>query len=373
MKIRRRSAFTLIELLVVIAIIAILIALLLPAVQQAREAARRTHCRNNLKQMGIAMHNYHDVYMRFPIGISVNGDEYDSMGNQTRVAMFDYFANAFAYMLPYLDEANVQDLYNFKRPWEAQSSVIASHIITPYSCPSSLVRQPISEERLGPVLALFSAPVGNIYGTTDYILCKGVTDAWCITPEMIPADERGMFNFNLDVAVKDVIDGTSNTIAIGEGASGSNFPLCTVNDDPTDPTSNCPVVTDSSGNGYSAANAWIIPQPAHAGTAQFEVVGTNVFGSTWHPINKNPVNDTFIGYFDPGTFMTTDPENCTNSWDGGEHRTSGFRSNHTGGAFFLRVDGSVSFISENIGLDIFRATSTIQGKELQTVPGGLIE
>ncbi len=370
---RRRSAFTLIELLVVIAIIAILIALLLPAVQQAREAARRTHCRNNLKQMGIAMHNYHDVYFMFPIGISVNGDEFDAMGNQTRVAMFDYFANAFAYMLPYLDQENVQNLYDFTRPWEQQSPNVATHFISTYTCPSSAVQQPITETRLGPVLALFGAPVGNEYATTDYILCKGVTDAWCINPENVPADERGMFDFNMGIAVKHFLDGTSNTFAIGEGASGTNFPLCTMNVDPTDPTSDCPVALDSSGQGYSANNAWIIPQPAHAGTALFEVVGTNVFGSTFHPINKNPVNDTFIGYFDPGTFMTTDATNCTNSWDGGEHRTSGFRSNHTGGAMFLRADGSVQFVSENIGLDLYRATSTHAGREIDTIPGGIVD
>ena len=97
---RRRSAFTLIELLVVIAIIAILIALLLPAVQQAREAARRTQCKNNLKQLGLALHNYHDVFNTLPYGVrnSAAGDNWGS--------------SFFLSLLPYVEQANAYSRVN---------------------------------------------------------------------------------------------------------------------------------------------------------------------------------------------------------------------------------------------------------------------
>src|SRR6187401_1277341 len=102
---KTRRAFTLIELLVVIAIIAILIALLLPAVQQAREAARRTQCKNNMKQIGLALHNYHDTYLRFPsaFGIqSLNGGGAERWGHSQWVAL-----------LPYYDQAPLYSQWNF--------------------------------------------------------------------------------------------------------------------------------------------------------------------------------------------------------------------------------------------------------------------
>ena len=106
---RSRRGFTLIELLVVIAIIAILIALLLPAVQQAREAARRTECRNNLKQIGLALHNYHDNFRQFPIPalLSSNAPASGGIGGMTTSNVWSLA------ILPFLDQGNVYDMYDF--------------------------------------------------------------------------------------------------------------------------------------------------------------------------------------------------------------------------------------------------------------------
>src|SRR6516162_2040974 len=122
----RRLGFTLIELLVVIAIIAVLVALLLPAVQQAREAARRSQCKNNLKQLGLAMHNYHDLYKDFPMGGWISGSK-DVGSYMVRI-------------LPYVDQAPLYSLINFSINVDSQilpnGQALATTIIPLYQCPS---------------------------------------------------------------------------------------------------------------------------------------------------------------------------------------------------------------------------------------------
>ena len=172
-----RRGFTLIELLVVIAIIAILIALLLPAVQQAREAARRTQCKNNLKQIGLGMHNYHDVYNLFPVGACAKPG--GSFG-------IDISIGAFASILPYLEQANLKNLYTDKN-WEQQLPVVAKTVLTFYLCPSSTGLQVDSN----PILA--SYPIGTNVATTNYMLCKGATKEWCFAPS---GNAIGMFGIN---------------------------------------------------------------------------------------------------------------------------------------------------------------------------------
>ncbi|HXY34922.1 MAG TPA: DUF1559 domain-containing protein, partial [Planctomycetaceae bacterium] len=124
----RRAGFTLIELLVVIAIIATLIALLLPAVQAAREAARRSQCRNNLKQFGIAMHNYHDVARMFPMGASVYGNSWASLGLPLPGNVYAHtMASAFLLLTPYDEQTAFAHAYQWNRAVNSQSVTASSN------------------------------------------------------------------------------------------------------------------------------------------------------------------------------------------------------------------------------------------------------
>lgn len=184
---RPRRGFTLIELLVVIAIIAILIALLLPAVQQAREAARRTQCKNHLKQLGIAIHNYHDTHNVFPPG-SVN---------QTRSTTNYTMINAFVFILPYIDQGPLYQQWDFNQPVDhANNNNAAKAPVSSYFCPSK--PRP-------------STAGGNTaYG--DYAVSAGTGQ----TNSTVAAQWKGLFNQNSNLKMRDVTDGTSNVFAIGE-------------------------------------------------------------------------------------------------------------------------------------------------------------
>ena len=125
---RRRCAFTLIELLVVIAIISVLVGLLLPAVQQAREAARRVQCKNNLKQIGLALHNYLDTFGGLPPTVCVRPGDFGQWSAQAR-------------LLPFLDQANLQNLIDFSLPYDVQPMVPSVRVAL-YLCPSEINDKP---------------------------------------------------------------------------------------------------------------------------------------------------------------------------------------------------------------------------------------
>tara|TARA_R110002095_G_scaffold77659_6_gene66606 strand:- start:1057 stop:2070 length:1014 start_codon:yes stop_codon:yes gene_type:complete len=327
--------FTLIELLVVIAIIAILIALLLPAVQQAREAARRTQCKNNMKQFGLAMHNYHEAHSTFPLGASVNFATSSGGGN--------FITNGIVMMLPYFDQGNLSNLYDATKPWEQQSPTVARTNIAMFVCPSNVGTNPITEPALASLI-----PVGGTYGITTYLMSRGSNVAWCQTSAQ-PTDVKGMFDLNRGAKMRDITDGSSNTIAMGEGATGSQFPLCE--------NQGCNTAT---GPSIEATQGWIVAQPPPSDFKAGLFMGprAGVFGSTADRINKKYTTETVIDL--------TNFTNCMviNNTDA----TSNFRSQHIGGCHFLYADGSVHFISENVDLGLYRALSTIQGGEVVEAP-----
>ena len=207
-----RRAFTLIELLVVIAIIAVLIALLLPAVQQAREAARRTQCRNNLHQLGLALHNYHDTHSCFPsASIGVMADGTCSSYGGTGIAWG-------ALILPFLDETAVYNALNFDRDLGNQNvssgdnnlanTTAGGQYLAQYHCPTA------DTPRLGGIGHSWSNTAGSVYRESNYVANAGSIQngRWC-PPS---AASSGMMGQNTRVRIRDVRDGTSQTFLCGE-------------------------------------------------------------------------------------------------------------------------------------------------------------
>ena len=186
----RSTGFTLIELLVVIAIIAVLIALLLPAVQQAREAARRSQCKNNLKQLGIAMHNYHDTFGTFPMGVL----NYQSNPTDNRLCFFQG-------LLPYVDQSPMYNLVNFNTSsyvsFVATNSLIFTKVPV-YMCPS---------DPNGGNLGSLPQPRGF---HANYLPVQGSTAFTA------PFASNGMFFTISSIRMRDITDGTSNTAMMGE-------------------------------------------------------------------------------------------------------------------------------------------------------------
>lgn len=235
-----RRGFTLIELLVVIAIIAILVALLLPAVQQAREAARRSQCKSNLKQIGVALHNYHDVHSTFPPGVVNSGQLYApdaSQGQQHSVALNH---TGWIYLLPFIDQTPLYDQWNFDiassglskhlplgpAGWPNSNTPLAKTSIGAYMCPSDEADKGV-ETRGAPGTDDYVAD----HARSNYLFCAGghgngwpddrywriFADSTANLPDGSTGIRyRGMFGFQGAARLSNVSDGTSNTIAVCE-------------------------------------------------------------------------------------------------------------------------------------------------------------
>jgi prepilin-type processing-associated H-X9-DG protein/prepilin-type N-terminal cleavage/methylation domain-containing protein len=342
----KRTAMTLIELLLVLAIIAVLIALLLPAVQRAREAANRAACSNNLKQIGLALLNYHDTLGSFPSGFNTTaGDDLQNGG-----------FGGFIPLLPFLEQDNWFRLWDPTGTWyDPPNAAIVSIEVRVFYCPSN--------RRGGVIDTAFMVPFAGRplpdVAACDYLLCKGANAALCQVT-VVPAEARGVFDVNTHTRLAEIADGTSMTFAVGEGAG--NSPLFGIRRYYSDTTAaqglfpgQSPFIDQSWSSGPMAT------QTLHTDG----LLGGSCLGVTAERGGHVPPFDERMN--NPLGLAALDWNNgCTNSGTqpGTFDTISGFRSVHPGGCNFLFCDGGVRFIRETIAPDTYRALSTMAGEEV---------
>lgn len=316
----RKRGFTLIELLVVIAIIAILVALLLPAVQQAREAARRTQCKNNLKQIGLALHNYLDVNGAFPPSFVSDISTLDTPGGEWSIH---------ARILPYLEESNLYNLAQLELPYDApENGDIAIQRVGAYQCPSD----PNDRTRVDGNGAPEHYPVSYGYNGGTWRVWDNATRR--------PGD--GAFAPNARIAPRDFTDGMSNTLGFSEVKAFTAY-----NRDGSTGTATVPAgagdVEALIGSGGS--------NKANSGHTEWVDGRVHQTGFT---VTLTPNAEVIVpGAERPGDGDYTscrEDKSCT----GPTYAAVTSRSWHEGIVQSLLMDGSVRNISENIDLGLWR-------------------
>jgi prepilin-type N-terminal cleavage/methylation domain len=324
--VKNRTGFTLIELLVVIAIIATLVAILLPAVQQAREAARRSTCKNNLKQLGIAIHNYHDTFSVFPPGyvdIRQNPGIADNQG---------YWAWS-VFIMPFMEQAAVYDSLNAGPRTATQAMTSHQSVLQggypSFRCPSDTAPQTQDVNNCAGCAIVNTAGTNLGLSVTNYLAVNSsalVRYNKATNYSDGTSGATGLFFQNSSIRFRDVTDGLSNTALIGERAYIRNGRRNLAGD--------LFATRDRDGNGPDS-RTW--PDAATAvATGHFYDQGlVRIFGSTLDAVN--PVLPT----------------------SGQNDRFHAFSSMHAGGAQFVLCDGSVRFVSENLQANTSGQTDTL--------------
>jgi prepilin-type N-terminal cleavage/methylation domain-containing protein/prepilin-type processing-associated H-X9-DG protein len=316
----RSRGFTLIELLVVIAIIAILIGLLLPAVQKVREAAARMSCSNKLKQLGLALHNYHDANGKLPPGAQARVFPIPPTNPVTYVDGTSWIT----FILPQIEQDNLFRQYNFALGYNTTANTaVALNVIPTLYCPSG----PDAKTRLDPNGNVQNAVTTHYYGlmgpggstnpttltiggtTFTYTIGNPVTNGAFSTHGMLSQyrDEPGSVTTGRTLKLTDVTDGLTNTLMLGERS-----------------------VNLGPGQTAHDYRSWTRGQAGGSGSCKNV---TNPINSTWYN-GSNNFNDISMG------------------------------SNHSGGANFALGDGSVRFIRQSIDLNTYKASSSINSGEI---------
>jgi prepilin-type N-terminal cleavage/methylation domain-containing protein/prepilin-type processing-associated H-X9-DG protein len=310
---RGRAAFTLIELLVVIAIIAILIGLLLPAVQKVREAAARMKCQNNLKQIALAAHNYHDQNNFFPAGRFGCDGSGTPCNGMSATSVNRSGASAFVAFLPFVElgnvykslgttEADVPWPTTDNATWRPFDKVGLETRPSVYVCPSDTAQPFVTSTGLGGSINPAIGSYALVTGTNGP--SQGISSA-------VKFDNTGLFVYRNTKRFADIIDGTSNTLAVGE-------------------------VYD--GHLSTNTNIWSVGSRHNSSLR-----------TTENPINTPPGTGIVYG-------------------SGTSALNGAFMSRHTGGANFALADGSVRFLPQNMDITLYRNLSTIRGGEVASPP-----
>ena len=323
---KKRRGFTLIELLVVIAIIAVLIGLLLPAVQKVREAAARMSCSNNLHQVALALHNYHDTNNTFPPGYLFNkyqkGEElfwtmliypYIEQGNITFDPSWGFYGSG---------KSNVQGTQ-----WGTVNSVAATAVVKSLLCPSDTPTKTVNNYygTIGQMwrsnyVANFSAD-GGLYDPTTSIPWSSCQDT--SRNPSLASGKRGLFNWQVQRGIKDVVDGTSNTAMLSEILAG--------------PEGSYDIRGWWSNDWGGAFTAYLAPNSA---------VGDIIVGwASDYCVNSVRMPCRYTGACWADVYL-------------------GVRSNHSGGVNLAMADGSVRFISNSINQATWQAIGSISGGEV---------
>jgi prepilin-type N-terminal cleavage/methylation domain-containing protein len=335
-----RRGFTLVELLVVVTIIGVLIALLAPAVQAAREAARRLSCSNNLKQLGLAIHQYHEAYGCLPPGALV--EQLPDGSLQTS------YLGPHSRILPFIEEHNVFDAMNINALYgDLANKDAVGRVIDVFLCPSEVRREPMAH-----------ATFGNI-GGVNYGFCMGDWYVWNGVGNAGPAT-RSAFGVNVSRRFADFADGLSCTLLMSEvknyqvtirdgGAFAQISDPCNIPPPNADPLTVCP---EYGGSGSLFRNA-------HTQWAEMSV-HHNGFTTAWPPNHVTPGGPDL-------SEADVDIISKRERLGGPTFAAITSRSYHAGGVQSLLADGSVHFVAEAIDGFVWRALGTVAGGEV--IPG----